>query len=138
MTEYVASAMPRTLRFRLRRGFAETCRRLRCWVLEDGTNGEGGVPNKWAASPRWRPGQPEIAGVWYQAEFGNDAFDIHLVRKWEPNDEPRIDFQMRCTDFRRVALWYLWRWAWGEWFGVRRWLYYRWLFAHIRRRRSAP
>ena len=51
MADQVAYAMPRTLRFRLRRWWAETTRRVRCWVLEDGTNGEGGMPNKWATLP---------------------------------------------------------------------------------------
>ena len=31
---------------------------------------------------------------------------------------------MAAEDFRKLALWYLWRWAWGEWFGLRRSLFY--------------
>lgn len=40
---------------------------------------------------------------------------------------------MAAEDFRKLALWYLWRWTWGEWFGLRRWLFYRHLHWQVKK-----
>lgn len=60
------------------------------------------------------------------AMFLNDAFEIGIAVKWEENGHVDEGWKIieRTEDFRRIAAWYLWRWAWGEWFGLRRKLYY--------------
>lgn len=61
------------------------------------------------------------------ASFNNDAFEIWLGTKYIEHErvDEQWEFHDRTEVFRRIALWYLWRWAWGEWFGLRRWLYYK-------------
>lgn len=74
--------------------------------------------------------------------FINDAGDIGIANKFTDGDEG-WGFMLSATDFRKLALWYIWKWATGEWFGLRRKLFYRDLHkktAHLpgiaRRRRN--
>lgn len=54
----------------------------------------------------------------YVACLLNDAHEIWFgyPRKWL--------LHMSRRDFHKVIRWYLWRWARGEWFGIRRKLFY--------------
>ncbi|MBP9839983.1 MAG: hypothetical protein KBC44_03355 [Candidatus Pacebacteria bacterium] len=36
-------------------------------------------------------------------------------------------------NFHKVVRWYLKQWAWGDWFGVRRWLWYKLLHRKVER-----
>lgn len=107
---------------------------LREWLLEDGaTRGLGGPPNNWQSV--------DVAdgrdGAQYGARFGDDATSIMIWVRY-PDDssgEGRWLCDLRAPVFRRFALWYLWRWMYGEWFGLRRRLYYRWLHRHVARMR---
>lgn len=121
----------RELRYQWR-GRREWRTNLREWLLEDGAiQGLGGPPNNWQASGKYavRPGEAE-----YTARFLDDAFSIGVAAYWpEDGGESRWALILPAPVFRRLALWYLWRWTYGEWFGVRRWLFYRWLRRHVAR-----
>jgi hypothetical protein len=62
--------------------------------------------------------------LWYQIYFTNDAHDLMIATHYSDDTEYRNMVAIPAEDFRKLALWYLWRWAWGEWFGLRRWLFY--------------
>lgn len=111
-------------------------------LICDNTPGwEGGPPNNVADSGRVLDERcsSETERCSYAMRFTNDAFEVSLSRKdeWLEHGEWRYDdkwiFMMRTELFRRFAIWYLWRWVWGEWFGVRRWLFYKWLHWHVNR-----
>lgn len=74
-----------------------------------------------------------MAVSWWGIEFNNDAFDVAISTQHTDEIKPQIALCMAAEDFRKLALWYLWRWAWGEWFGVRRRLFY-W---HLKRQVAA-
>lgn len=108
---------------------------FRQWMLEDQANeGLGGPPNNWRHSPCYPSRQHGMSSgcEWWQLWFDNDAFDVHIHSKWSDSNEVSLRLTMAAEDFRKLALWYLWRWAWGEWFGLRRKLFY-W---HLRRGRG--
>lgn len=102
---------------------------------------EGGPPNDWEHSG-YIPA-PRMSGerekVYYSASFEDDAFVIGINERydyfqqgeWNRND--RWKLLIDANIFRRMALWYLWRWTYGEWFGLRRWLFYKWLHWHVSR-----
>lgn len=99
--------------------------RLRGWLFEHRHGvGLGGPPNNWANV------DVVIARPWgghadnVSAEFHNDAGEIWTRQWWtgEPDSNLIASYDVRA--FRRLALWYLWRWAFGEWFGLRRTLFY--------------
>lgn len=110
--------------------------RFRVWVLEDQPGqGLGGVPNNWRSTGYFDvervSGEHQKHGKWgysheISAAFLNDAHEIGISEKWTEGDTISEGWKLmipaRC--FRRIALWYLWRWAWGEWFGLRRKLFY--------------
>ena len=115
-----------TRRQRIRRALREITER----AISDNTVGTGSVPNSWA-SKTFRTSRPSgvVGGTThYHVRFADDAFGVIGWRAWKDNpgeDEQAICVNMQAPVFRRVALWYLWRWAAGEWFGLRRWLFYR-------------
>lgn len=49
----------------------------------------------------------------------NDAFEVGLG--WPE----RWHVLYRRKDFHRIIRWYLWQWAFSEWFGLRRWIWYK-------------
>lgn len=106
-------------------------------ILEDRyEDGLGGPPNNWAHLPTFDVDRSEKDGkTWaygYNARFSNDAHEIWIGSREIDNGKTYNHWRFHCTAkaFRRIALWYLWRWAWGEWFGLRRELY----FADLRKR----
>ena len=116
--------------FNIRRRFWE-------WLLEDrATHGLGGPPNGFRHSPRFTSRRHGMSNSLkeFGMQFQNDAFDIGI---WKQYDEQKSElaFTIAAEDFRKLALWYLWRWAWGEWFGLRRRLFYWQLHKRIERRR---
>jgi hypothetical protein len=134
MTVGQASAYPRGRRNRWRVRLSDWRVRLREWLLEDSSNkGLGGPPNNWQ-SITVRAGS-HSGNAEYGACFGDDASSIWISVRYpdEPGDGGRWLCDLRPVVFRRIALWYLWRWAYGEWFGLRRWLFYRWLHRHVAR-----
>lgn len=97
------------------------------WLLEDrATEGLGGPPNMHRFSPRFSSRQHGMSnGIKeFGLHFDNDAFDILIYTKYTDEAESKWRFSIAAEDFRKIALWYLWRWAWGEWFGLRRRLFY--------------
>lgn len=106
-------------------------RMLRRRLTEDRYHqGLGGAPNGHQHSPRYQSCQRGMsAGVeWHSISFNNDAAEIWIAEKFA-DDEDASDWELSIAaeDFRRLALWYIRRWAWGEWFGLRRWLFYWYL-----------
>ena len=100
---------------------------FRQWALEDkALQGLGGPPNNWQRSPEYPTRQHGMSTShkWWAIRFDNDGFDVHILTQYDDGDRS-LCLMMAGEDFRKLALWYLWRWAWGEWFGLRRWLYYR-------------
>ena len=108
------------------------------WLLGDVSTGTGGPPNDFARSPRYPSCQSgtSTGHTWFSAMFDNDGNDLYIVTRYDDGDSDRIVMCMAAADFRRIALWYLWRWAGGEWFGLRRRLFYRRLFRRIDQRRG--
>lgn len=108
--------------------------RALAWVLCSHSDGGGdSPPNDWASSG-WVP-DGRSAGVAYDISFREDAGTVVLFARYDdrngtPADEKCLAMIPRAA-FRRLALWWLWRWAWGEWFGLRRWLYFRWLLRRV-------
>lgn len=104
------------------------------WLLEDSANrGLGGPPNNWQTTGRLR-GRSTIGDTAeYTARFLNDAHEVGIYVRYtdDAGDDGHWQGTYPTWLFRRVALWYLRRWAFGEWFGLRRWLYYRWLHRHV-------
>lgn len=109
-------------------------------LLGDVSTGTGGPPNDFARSPQYPSRQHGMSTghSWFAAAFGNDGFDLHIYTRYDDNDESRTVAIMAAEDFRHIALWYLWRWAWGEWFGLRRRLFYWHLRRKVARYRSNP
>lgn len=104
---------------------------LRQWFLEDQANqGLGGPPNNWAHLKTFdvqryiRDGHDYAFG--YNARFNNDAHEIWIGTREIDRGQTHDRWAFHCSTqaFRRIAIWYLWRWAWGEWFGLRRKLFY--------------
>lgn len=92
-------------------------------LLEDP---DSGPPNNWQFSPKYPSNQYGMSTghVWWSIRFANDAGDVHISTKFTDEDRSRYALMISAGDFRRLALWYLWRWAWGEWFGLRRKCFY--------------
>ena len=88
--------------------------------------GTTAAPNDGAHSPVFVSRKHGMSnGVeWYSASFANDAADFWIACKWTDEETGTWHSVMAAEDFRQIALWYLWRWAWGEWFGLRRRLWY--------------
>lgn len=96
----------------------------RQWLLEDKAGvGLGGPPNKWQHIDV-RQDRPWAGhGHNVSAQFHNDAGEV-FIREWWDGEDGDLRFSLDVRAFRQLAAWYLWRWAWGEWFGLRRRLYY--------------
>lgn len=93
---------------------------LRRWLLEDrATHGLGGPPN----NTRQATFRDEWDDRNVTVIFINDAHEVWIAERWG-GEEERYVYSGSAQTFRQMALWYLWRWAWGEWFGLRRWLFY--------------
>ena len=91
--------------------------RWRVWVLEDRYHdGLGGPPNN-TRSYRFRD---DWNGRDLVVSFINDAHEVWIAEKWDGGGKEHWTFSAPASAFRRMALWYLWRWIWGEWFGLRR------------------
>lgn len=102
-------------------------RMLRRRLTEDRYHqGLGGPPNGHQHSPHYSSNQRGAStGIeWYSIWFNNDASDVMIAEKFTDEDVSKWAFSIAAEDFRRLALWYIRRWAWGEWFGLRRWLFY--------------
>jgi hypothetical protein len=121
-----------TLRVRLRRWW----RRVVPWLLEDQAHqGLGGPPNNWQSTGPIIVERNSKGAPWHEmyARFGNDAHEImigHTYIEDGKRDQAWIGSIPTAT-FRQMAIWYLWRWAWGEWFGLRRRLFYWNLFRKV-------
>ena len=97
------------------------------WALEDRAfRGLGGPPNGHRVSPRFPSRQHGMSTGTkeFSLRFDNDAHDVWIARWYDEQDTSKWVLAMAAEDFRKLALWYLWRWAWGEWFGLRRRLFY--------------
>jgi len=97
------------------------------WLLESKANlGLGGPPNNWQHSPDFISRQHGMStGIkTFSLSFTNDAFDVGMWVKFIDDDNGEWAFIMAAEDFRKIAIWYLWRWIVGEWFGLRRKLFY--------------
>jgi hypothetical protein len=98
----------------------------RKWLLEDRYNhGLGGPPNMHQMSNRISGTDRGMeTGVEYHVvAFQNDASEIWICEKFV-NGKERWRYSCSASTFRKMAFWYLWRWIWGEWFGLRRKLFY--------------
>lgn len=116
-----------TYRSRWRFRLEQWRRGLVPWLLEDQIDrGLGGPPNNWRSSGPIAADRGEKDNNQVYARFGNDAFDIMIGERWMDGGKEweRWMATLPAPAFRRLALWYLWRWAWGEWFGLRRRLFY--------------
>ena len=101
------------------------------WALEDQADkGLGGPPNDWRAVTvvDRRESSPGCQKS-HTMGFTNDAFELVIGTTYDEGKthDSVNNLIIRVEPFRKLALWYLWRWAWGEWFGLRRWLFYKWL-----------
>lgn len=106
--------------------------RVREWLLSYnpwGDDGVGGPPNNGRSltilvSEGEKYGRVQTHSIFTQ--FLNDAFEIWIGETHTDGDakDEGWKFSCRTENFRKMALWYLWYWAWGEWFGLRRKLYY--------------
>jgi hypothetical protein len=125
------TAMRRTWRTTL----AETRRRIRRFVLEDRvTDHLGGPPNNFHSTGYIMEHRMVNEGKLHTheviAHFNADASQVLVGDRFtakgmtEKHVEESWRWFVSTATFRRLALWYLWRWAWGEWFGLRRRLYY--------------
>jgi len=114
---------------------------IREWLLEDGAGvGLGGPPNNWQSTGPLR-GRSSIGDTAeYSARFLNGAHEVGVWVSYvdDTGDDGRWIATLPTWLFRRMALWYLWRWAYGEWFGLRRRLYYRWLHRHVVTQQRPP
>jgi hypothetical protein len=127
-----------TYRSRWRFRIEQWRRRIVPWLLEDQADqGLGGPPNNWRSTgpiiieQGEKYGRPHRSEVY--ARFGNDAHEIMIGQSWIDGDHREDTWyaSVPAPAFRRIALWYLWRWAWGEWFGLRRRLFYWHLFRKV-------
>lgn len=101
--------------------------RFMSWLLEDrALQGLGGPPNGFRHSPKFTSRQHgSSTGVEkFGMHFGNDAGDVMIFLEYADEERSRWKLFIAAEDFRKLALWYLWRWAWGEWFGLRRRAFY--------------
>jgi hypothetical protein len=104
--------------------------RLRRWLLSATPDDGAGMPPNAVrsitilVSEGERHGRTQTHEVY--AYFLNDAFDIWIGETYTDGDAKNESWKFDCRTetFRKMALWYLWRWAWGEWFGLRRKLFY--------------
>ena len=105
-------------RDRFRKGWVE---RILFHRLGDHTLGGSGVPLE-RASKSVRSRHCE-----YVIGFVNDAFEVGLgyPDHWK--------FLCPRGVFLRFVLWYLWKWAWSDWFGLRRRLWYWLLSRRVKR-----
>ena len=71
-------------------------------------------------------------GVDHVAVFNNDAFEVWLgyPDKWLAHYSRK--------DFEKIIRWYLWRRIYGEWFGLRRSLWYWLLKRRVARSKPRP
>ena len=69
-------------------------------------------------------------GCEYVASFLNDSFEIGLgyPDKWH--------CIIRREAFHKLIFWYLRLWAFSEWFGLRRWIWYKLLHRSVGRHRK--
>lgn len=99
--------------------------RIRRWILEDRPgDGLGGPPNNWRDTG-WIVG--DVNHIEVSARFNNDAHEIWIAEKHIEKDgsySAKWVFFTSAGTFRKVSLWYLWRWVWGEWLGLRRKLFF--------------
>jgi hypothetical protein len=99
-------------------------------LTRDHTAGLSGVPGNWLSLEMGPPN--DDGSPLHYARTGDDAFVLWIGyrdRWW--GSLPR-------KEARRLAWFVLWRWwARGEWFGLRRWLFYRALAREVARHQRA-
>jgi hypothetical protein len=61
--------------------------------------------------------------------FLNDSFEVGI------GSPERWDLMIERKDFHRIIRWYLGQWA-LEWFGLRRWIWYKLLYRRVERPRK--
>lgn len=65
--------------------------------------------------------------------FLNDSSEIGIG--WPSEWHATI----RREAIHKFIRWYLWKWGWGEWFGLRRWIFYKLIHRRVERmRRQLP
>lgn len=118
---------------------------IRRWALEDqAMDGLGGPPNDWRSinvlvyreireDPLARPGRARLHSHNVYARFNNDAHEIWIGETYQEGEHVDDRWKWHCSTktFKKLALWYLWRWAWGDWFGLRRKLFYWFLHRDV-------
>lgn len=72
----------------------------------------------------------------FHIAFSNDAHDMHIWRKFS-DDDGRYVLMLSQHDFRKMALWYIWRWIIGDWLGLRSWLYFKYIKWSVARMRGS-
>lgn len=128
--------------------------KFRRWALEDRYLDDwGGPPNNQRGisivthddvheDSVGRPGRAYRYKHTVYGRFLNDAFEFWIGETYEEGNfvDDRWKWHCKTEVFRKLALWYLWRWAWGEWFGLRRKLFYWFLHRDVVRMNttSAP
>lgn len=120
ITEDRPSKLTRKMKF-LRR-----ITKIKEWMMEDQASiGLGGPPNNWRYRTVWPTNNAGDTGInHYDIRFNNDASEIWIGCTFDDSGDFQWRFYSTATVFRQFALWYLWRWAVGEWFGLRRKLFY--------------
>ncbi len=88
---------------------------------DNSMGGHPGPPNSWATS-RWIKVANSSESL--QIAIHNDGSEVWIGSSWDNQKTSEWAFYTRADAFRKLALWYLWRWAWGEWFGLRPALYF--------------
>ena len=74
--------------------------------------------------------------------WGHDGDDYRVVSQGEDGSAVWIGTahewhtSMSLQRFRRIAMWTLWQWAWGDWFGLRTRIWYRLLRRRCDRHRA--
>jgi len=88
-------------------------------------------PNKWESLRLyWFEEEPEEG---YQViSFTNDGWQIGLGYEF------KWCMMIDRSSWNKMIRWYIWRWIRGEWFGLKRWLFYRYIDWKVRTNPYAP
>lgn len=109
-------------------------------IVNDNPHGDRfGVPTDWRGItvPIYRKDDSSYV---YNLSITNDAHEAVVSStegtlmadgQWKYNSHTWV--MLRREVMFRFAVWYLWQRAWGEWFGLRRKLFYWWLAQDIQR-----
>lgn len=100
-------------------------------VLGDNSVGSHSVPESWRMGEIRSPGPTADRKIGIRTD--NDAFGLMAWNYYDdmrPDDKPSVAFALNRSEAHQLAWWIL-RWWAAEWFGLRRWLYYKALHRHI-------